>query len=117
MEAGRFAEAERFCEAGVAVAKRSEIRGRLFEWWAIAAAELGRTSGEVTALFEQAMAELPLDLVIKRNASGYRAALEMERARPANDWEFARSVDEARAWASLGRAANVADARETQHAA
>jgi tetratricopeptide (TPR) repeat protein len=105
LEIGRFAEAERFCESGVAVAKRAEVRGRLFEWWAISAAELGRSAGEVTALFDKAMAELPLDLVIRRNVRRYREALEIERARPANDWELSPEIDEAEAWASLGRAA------------
>jgi tetratricopeptide (TPR) repeat protein len=105
LKARRFAEVERFCEAGVAVAERAEVRGRLFEWWAIAAVELGRTAGEVTALFDQATAELPLDLVIRRNVRRYRESLEIERALPANDWELAPEIDEAKAWASLGRAA------------
>ncbi len=105
LEARRFAEAERFCEAGVAVANRAEVRGRLYEWWAIAAAELGRTAGEVIALFNQATAELPLDLVIRRNVRRYRESVEIERALPANDWELAPEIDELNAWASLGRAA------------
>lgn len=105
LEAGRFAEAERFCEAGVGVTQRAEVRGRLFEWWAIAAAELGRTAGEVTALFDLATAELPLDLVIRRNVRRYRESLEIERAVPADGWELLPEIDEAKAWASLGRAA------------
>lgn len=105
LEARRFAEAERFCEMGVVFAKRAEVRGRLFEWWAIAAAELGRTAAEVTALFDLAMAELPLDLVIRRNVRRYRKFLEIERALAVSDWELIPEVDEAKAWASLGRAA------------
>jgi tetratricopeptide (TPR) repeat protein len=105
LEAGRFAEAERFCEAGVAVTKQPEVRGRLLEWWAIAAAQLGRTAGEVTALFDQATAELPLDLVLRRNVRRYRESLEIERTPPANDWELKSEIDEAKAWASLARAA------------
>jgi tetratricopeptide (TPR) repeat protein len=105
MEARRFAEAERFCEAGISVAKRSEVRGRLFEWWAIAAAELGRNATEVTALFDQAAAELPLDLAIRRNVRRYQESLEIERALATNNWELDPEIDEAKAWASLGRAA------------
>lgn len=101
IEVRRFAEVERFCEAGLAVAKRAELRGRLFEWWAIAAIELGRSPGEVTALFEQAMAELPLDLVLRRNIRLYRESLETERTIRPEEWEVSAELDEAEARASL----------------
>jgi tetratricopeptide (TPR) repeat protein len=105
LEAGRLAEAERFCEAGVDVAKSPEVRGRLFEWWAIAAAGLGRTPEEVTALFDKATAELPLDLVIRNNVHRYLVSLKIERVLTANDWELDRQIDEAKAWASFAPAA------------
>lgn len=104
IEIRRFAEVERFCEAGVSLARRAELRGRLFEWWAIAAMELGRSSGEVTALFEQAMAELPLDLVLRRNVRLYRESLETERTIPPEAWEVSVDLDEDEAWASLAAA-------------
>jgi tetratricopeptide (TPR) repeat protein len=102
IEVLRFAEVERFCEAGLAVARRAELRGRLFEWWAIAAIELGRSAGEVTALFEQAMAELPFDLVLQRNVRLYREWLESARTIPPEAWEVASTdLDEEEARASL----------------
>lgn len=104
IEIRRFAEVERFCEAGVPLAKRAELRGRLFEWWAIAAMELGRSPGEVTALFEQAMAELPLDLVLRRNVRLYRESLETARTIPPEAWEVSVELDEDEARASLAAA-------------
>jgi len=102
IEVRRFAEVERFCEAGLAFAQRAELRGRLFEWWAIAAIELGRPPAEITALFEQAMAELPLDLVLHRNVRMYRKWLETERTIPSEAWEVASAdLDEEEARASL----------------
>jgi hypothetical protein len=47
------------------------------------------------------MDTLPHSPLVRR----YREALEIERARPANDWELSPEIDEAEAWASLGRAA------------
>lgn len=104
IEVRRFAEVERFCEAGLTLAKRAEVRGRLFEWWAIAAVELGRSPGEVTALFEQAMAELPLDLVLRRNIRLYQESLETERTIPPEAWEVSIELDEEEARAGLAAA-------------
>ncbi|MDC3954518.1 hypothetical protein [Polyangium jinanense] len=101
LQAGRYAEVERFCEDGLAVSTRSEVRGRLLEWWAIAAAMLGHPAQLVNALFEQAMTELPLDPQIRRNAERYREALYFQKATPANDWELSTDIDEAQAWESL----------------
>lgn len=101
IEGRRFAEVEHFCEAGIALAKRADLRGRLFEWWAIAAVGLGRPPGEATALFEQAMADLPLDLVLRRNVRLYRESLETERTIPPEAWEVSAEVDEAEARASF----------------
>ncbi|MDI1431884.1 hypothetical protein [Polyangium sorediatum] len=106
LQIGRYAEVERFCEDGLALSTRSEVRGRLFEWWAIAAAMLGRPEQQVNALFDQATAELPLDLEIRGNAKRYREALDTQEVLPANDWELsAAEIDEAQAWESLRLAA------------
>lgn len=102
LETGRFSEAERFCEAGLSLTRRAELRGRLLEWWAIAAAQLGRSPGEITHVFEQAMAELPLDLILRRNFRRYQASMEAERVLPPGTWEMAEDiVDEAEARASV----------------
>ncbi|HVK69767.1 MAG TPA: hypothetical protein VM694_35155 [Polyangium sp.] len=101
LQAGRYVEVERFCEDGLAASTRSEVRGRLLEWWAIAAAMLGHPPHQVNALFEQAMTELPLDPQIRRNAERYREALYFQQATPANDWELSTDIDEAQAWESL----------------
>lgn len=105
LETERFVEVERVCAAGLAIARRPEVRGRLFEWWAIAAAALGQPASEVTALFDRAAAELPLDLVIRRNARRYQEHLVIAQAVPANDWELSPAIDEAEAWTSIERAA------------
>jgi tetratricopeptide (TPR) repeat protein len=104
LEIGRFAEVERFCEAGLALTKRAELRGRLYEWWAISAVALGRPPGVANALFEQAMAELPLDLVLRRNFRLFRESLETERAIPPEAWEVSVELDEDEARASLAAA-------------
>ncbi|HSN96721.1 MAG TPA: hypothetical protein VLS89_00440, partial [Candidatus Nanopelagicales bacterium] len=102
IEAGRFAEVEQLCEAGLSVTRRPALRGRLLEWWAIAAAHLGRSPGEVTRLFEQAMDELPLDPVVRRNSRLYQASIEAERAVQASAWEMPEDiVDEAEARATV----------------
>jgi hypothetical protein len=101
IEGGRFAEVERFCEAGIALTKRAELRGRLYEWWAIAAVALGRLPGVANALFEQAMADLPLDLVLRRNLHRYRESLEAQRVIPPEAWEVSVELDENAARASL----------------
>jgi hypothetical protein len=56
----------------------------------------------VTALFEQAMAELTFDLVLLRNVRQYREWLETARTTPPEAWEVAAAdLDEEEARASL----------------
>jgi len=102
LNAGRYAEAERICMDGLSFAQRGEVRGRLYEWWAIAAAQLGRPLPEVNALFEQAMAELPLDPVLRRNVRLYQESIAAEQPPPKDAWELpAQVVDENEARKSL----------------
>ncbi|MDC0749552.1 tetratricopeptide repeat protein [Polyangium mundeleinium] len=101
LESGRIADAERFCEAGLSITRQAQPRGLLLECWAIAAAGLRRPARQVNALFDQAMAELPLDMRIRRNARRYREALQAERVLPVNEYERAEDIDEAQAWESL----------------
>jgi tetratricopeptide (TPR) repeat protein len=98
LESRKFAEVEAFCEAGLEVSRRVEVRGRLLEWWAIAAFELDRSPDTVTELFEQAMAELPLNLVLRRNFYLYQESLKTNRSVPSGEWEVTQvELDEAAA--------------------
>jgi tetratricopeptide (TPR) repeat protein len=102
METHRFAEAERFCEIGAQLSRQPELRGRLLEWWAIAAAQLGRSPSEVTALFEQATIELPLDVGLQHNVRLYRESLETSRELSPAGWQVPPAeLDEAQARESL----------------
>ena len=101
----RFEDVEQFCEVGLSTSRRAAVRGRLLEWLAIAAAVLGRPAEQVTALFDQAMAELPLDLTIRGNAKKFKQAIETKRAVPASEYELVKEIDEAEARKSLGLAA------------
>jgi len=108
LEEGRFAEVEGFCEEGIRRTTRSDWRGRLFEWWAIAASILGRSPRQVHALFHQATAELPLDLRIRSNAKRYRDAIAESRELRVADYEVSKEppqVDLADARRSLSLAA------------
>jgi tetratricopeptide (TPR) repeat protein len=105
IETGDYAEAERICEAGLSFARPGEVRGRLFEWWAIAAAQLGRSPAEVNALFDRAMTELPLDPVLQSNVRRYQESLAAQPASPRGAWELAQVVDEDEARKSLPLAA------------
>lgn len=94
LEQKRYAEVERFCEDGLSVTTRGDVRGRLLEWRAIAAAMLGRPPMEVMALFDAASAELPLDPIVRRNYNKYRGSL----ARAAKDeYELTDEIDDTQA--------------------
>lgn len=106
LEDGRFVEAEKFCEAGLAHTRRSEARGRLFEWSAIAAAQLGRPPAEVIRRFDRALAELPLDEAVQGNSRKYTELVvagagtgAARRTMP--QWTLEIKIDEAEARASL----------------
>jgi tetratricopeptide (TPR) repeat protein len=71
LELGRFAEAEHFAEAGIARTENDEVLGRLYEWSAIAAARLGRQTPIVIERFDRALAALPLDPTIQKNAAAF----------------------------------------------
>lgn len=73
LEEQRFAEVEQFCEGGLSLTERPDLRGRFYEWSGIAAANLGRPSEEVMELFDRALAELPFDPTIRRNADAFAA--------------------------------------------
>lgn len=105
IEAGDYAEAERICEAGLSFTRPEEVRGRLFEWWAIAAAQLGRLPAKVNALFDRAMTELPLDPVLQSNVRRYQESLAAQPAPPRGAWALAQVVDENEARKSLPLAA------------
>ncbi|MDI3284888.1 hypothetical protein [Polyangium sp. 15x6] len=94
--AGRFADAERSCEAGLALAERPELRGRLLELWAMAAAVLDRPPPFVSALFIEAQMELPLDPQLRSNAKRYLESLSEKRATSASDYQISTDIDELR---------------------
>ncbi len=68
-----IAQAEEICELGLAVVERPELRGRLFEWSAISAANLGRSRNEVVQRFDQAVSELPFDQTIRKNFTAFES--------------------------------------------
>jgi tetratricopeptide (TPR) repeat protein len=67
----RFADAERFCDLGLSRTDRAEVRGRLYEWSAIAAATLGQHAEVVRDRFDRALAELPFDPTVRKNAAAF----------------------------------------------
>lgn len=68
-----FRAAAELSKAGARLAAPGSIRAKLFEWWAIALAELGHPSSSVLAVFDAAEAEDPFDTIIQANAARYRA--------------------------------------------
>jgi tetratricopeptide (TPR) repeat protein len=71
--AGDFKVAAALASIGANLASPSPMRAKLFEWWAIALAEMGHATSSVLALFDAAEAEDPFDPVIQANAARYRS--------------------------------------------
>lgn len=71
LEEARYRDAKQFCELGLQRTGRAELRGRFYEWSAIAAVNLERPAEEVRELFDRALAELPFDTTIPRNAAAF----------------------------------------------
>ena len=104
---GDFARAESLAGAALRHAAPPRLRAALFEWSAIAAAELGRRPETVRERFSSAIAEDPLNERIRQNAEAFEAATSATKTVP---WQVVPPDDE-RAQRSLGRTAAQALAR------
>jgi len=71
---GRFDECRRLCERALGMNGSPAVRSELFEWTAIAKAELGFPAEMVRASFENAIRIDPSNEQAKRNLSAFEAA-------------------------------------------
>jgi len=74
------------------------VRAKLFEWWAIASAQQGRSDAEVRALFQGARGEDPTNATIAGNTQVFEEALVERRMPRQEEWLNAMglSTDELR---------------------
>ncbi len=106
-----YERVELLCAEGLSRATRPSVRAELFEWSAIAGAQLGRRHDLVLERFSSAIAEDPFNERIRRNASAFESARRGEpvqadvfRLEPPDDARVRRSLGRETAQ-TLGRAA------------
>jgi len=96
---GRYERVEALAGDALLRTKRASLRAELFEWSAIAAAQLGRRREVVRERFSSAIAEDPLNERIRRNAEAFEDAHVAPSAIP---WHVVPPND-ARARRAFGR--------------
>lgn len=94
---GEFSRATSLASAGSsrAAIDQGELKAKLYEWWAIASAELGKPSTEVLALFDVARSENPTDQTVARNRRTYEVAVTEARKLRTEEWERSRGFTDA----------------------
>jgi tetratricopeptide (TPR) repeat protein len=94
---GEFSRATLLASAGLtrATAGQGALKAKLYEWWAIASAELGKPSTEVLALFDVARSENAADQTVERNRRAYEAAVADARKLREEEWERSRGFTDA----------------------
>lgn len=112
--AGRYERLEELCTGGLQRSQSHQVRAQLYEWSAIAAAQLGRPPDVVAERFARAAAEDPFEPRIRANIAVWEAeGQEGTTKRSANigasaRWAYPRQLDDVAARKSLGHHATEA---------